>query len=40
MKIEGNEKCYACLWKAVTALSEHFSLFDVVYLISLCGGFI
>ena len=28
------------LWKAVTALSEHLSLFPVVYLISLCGGFI
>ena len=28
------------LWKAVTALSKHFPLFAVAYLISLCGGFI
>ena len=35
-----DEILHTIIWKAVTALSEHFSLFAVVYLTSLCGGFI
>ena len=40
MKFQEYYRKAGIIWKAVTALSEHFSLFAVVYLISLWAGFI